>query len=102
MARVSANELAELVPSSVDEISRLDNLGLLVRGEDELYASTDVHVVRLMAAFEEACISLDDVARGVSTGGLSFPLGLFLPEPAPRPQTFEQLGEQLGRVRRTS
>jgi adenylate cyclase len=50
-----------------------------------------------MAAFEEAGVSLDDVAKGVRSGEFSFPLGRFLPEPVPRPQTFEELGLQLGR-----
>jgi hypothetical protein len=43
-----------------------------------------------MAAFEEAGISLEDVARGVAGGGLSFPLGLFLPEPVGMTETYEQ------------
>jgi adenylate cyclase len=50
-----------------------------------------------MAAFEEAGVSLDDVAKGVRSGEFSFPLGRFLPEPVPRPQTFEELASQLGR-----
>jgi adenylate cyclase len=59
-----------------------------------------------MAAFEEAGISLEDVARGVAGGHLSFPLGLFLPEPVARSETYEGLAERLGRppelVRRLS
>ena len=50
--------------------------------------SSDVHVVRLMAAFEDAGISLEDVARGVAAGELSFPLGLFLPEPVEATATY--------------
>jgi hypothetical protein len=49
-----------------------------------------------MAAFEEAGISLEDVARGVAGGGLSFPLGLFLPEPVGMTETYEQLAARLG------
>jgi hypothetical protein len=48
-----------------------------------MYDSAAVHAVRLMDAFEESGVSLDDVARGVAVGGLSFPLGLFMPELAP-------------------
>jgi hypothetical protein len=45
MARVSPNELAELVPCSIDEVSRLESLGPLTRGEDDLFATTDAHLV---------------------------------------------------------
>ena len=78
MARVSAQQLAELAACSPEYVQRLADLGLLGEDEDDgLFASTDVHLVGLMAAFEEAGISLEDVARGVAVGELSFPLGLF-------------------------
>jgi adenylate cyclase len=54
-------------------------------------------VVRLMAAFEDAGISLEDVARGVGAGELSFPLGLFLPEPVEATATYAALAGELGR-----
>jgi class 3 adenylate cyclase len=50
-----------------------------------------------MAAFEDAGISLGDVARGVAAGELSFPLGLFLPEPVESTQTYEALAADFGR-----
>jgi adenylate cyclase len=96
-SRIPASELAELVPCPIEDVRRLEQLGVLAAGEDGLYASSDVHVVRLMEGFEEACIPLEDVARGVATGELSFPLGLFLPEPVERPETYEQLAARLGR-----
>ena len=107
MAKVSAPELAELVPCSLEHVRRLEELGILEPHEtDGLFPSSDVHVVRLMAAFEEAGISLEDVARGVAGGELSFPLGLFLPEPVTMPETYEGLAARLGRspalVRRLS
>ena len=106
MAGISAQELADLVPCSLEQVSRLQELGLLTQDEDGVFPSSDVHVVRLMAAFEEAGISVEDVARGVAGGELSFPLGLFLPEPVGRAATFEELAAQLGRppdlVRRLS
>ena len=68
MARVSAQELAELVPCPLENVSRLDALGLLDPDESGLFPPSDVHVVRLMAAFEEAGISLEDVARPSSAG----------------------------------
>ena len=107
MARISAQELAELVPCSPEHVRRLEDLGILEREEEDgPFASSDVHVVRLMAAFEEAGISLEDVARGVAAGELSFPLGLFLPEPVAMSATYEELSAGLGRppdlVRRLS
>jgi class 3 adenylate cyclase len=48
-----------------------------------------------MVAFEDAGISLEDVARGVAGGDLSFPLGLFLPEPVGTPATYEALAARL-------
>jgi adenylate cyclase len=98
VARVSAQELAELAACSLDYVQRLADLGLIGQTEDDgLFPSSDVHVVRLMAAFEEAGISLEDVARGVAGGELSFPLGLFLPEPASMPGTYAELADRLGR-----
>jgi class 3 adenylate cyclase len=90
------NELAELVPCSVEEVRRLRDLGIL-KAADGGFPSSDAHVVRLMAAFEEAGVSLDDVARGVAERELSFPLGLFLPEPVHRSATYEALAAELGR-----
>jgi class 3 adenylate cyclase len=105
VGRITAAELAELAPCSLEQVERLRELGLLEGGEGG-FPSSDVHVVRLMAAFEDAGVALEDVARGVETGELSFPLGLFLPEPAGSELTFEELAEELGRppdlVRRLS
>jgi adenylate cyclase len=98
VARISAQELAELVPCPLEHVSRLENLGILKPHEsDGLFPPSDVHVVRLMAAFEEAGISLDDVGRGVAGGDLSFPLGLFMPDPVGTSETYEGLAASLGR-----
>jgi class 3 adenylate cyclase len=105
VGRISAAELAELAPCSPEQVERLQGLGLLNGGEDG-FPSSDVHVVRLMAAFEDAGVSVEDVARGVETGELSFPLGLFMPEPVGAATTYEELAAELGRpsdlVRRLS
>ncbi len=98
MARVTAQELAELAPCSLDYVQRLADLDVLgPSADDGLFASSDVHVVRLMAAFEEAGIALEDVARGIAGGELSFPLGLFLPEPARMTATYGELAARLER-----
>jgi class 3 adenylate cyclase/DNA-binding transcriptional MerR regulator len=97
VAEVSAQELAELAGCSSKEVRRLADLGLLHRGDDGSFPSSDVHVVRLMAAFEDAGVSLEDVARGVAAGDVSFPLGLFLPEPERMSTTYAELASRLGR-----
>jgi adenylate cyclase len=97
VARIPERELAELAPCTIEHVCRLEELGLLERGEDGLFPSSDVHLVRLMAAFEEAGISIEDVARGVAAGELSFPLGMFMPEPVSEPETYEQLAARLDR-----
>src|SRR5919109_5447482 len=96
MATLSAHELAELVPCEADRVGRLVELGILAPGDDGRFPSSDVHVIRLMDAFEEAGIPLQDVARGVRDGDLTFPLGLFMPEPVGTPETYADLGARLG------
>jgi adenylate cyclase len=107
VTKLSAQEVADLVPCSLEDVRRLEDLAILEPAdEDGRYPPSDVHVVRLMAAFEDAGIPLEDVARGIRTGGLSFPMGLFMPEPVGLPETYEQLALTLGRepdlVRRLS
>ena len=94
---ISAQELAELVPCPPEQVARLVELGLLTPDEDGLHPSSDVQVARLMAAFQEAGIPLTDVARGVAVGDLSYPLGLFMPEPVALTSTYEELAPRLGR-----
>jgi adenylate cyclase len=98
VAELTPHQLAELVPCADGDVARLQALGLLTPDERGLFLSSDVHVVRLMGAFEEAGISLEAVAQGVAAGEFSFPMGLFLPEPAPRLETFEELAARLGRT----
>jgi adenylate cyclase len=103
---ISAEELAGLVPSTLEHVQRLLELGILQPDDQGRFDSSQVHVVRLMAGFEAAGISIEDVARGIRNGQLSFPLGLFMPEPAPITTTYEQLASEVGRspelVRRLS
>ena len=98
MANLSERELAELAQCSVAEIRRLTELGILVpRGEGKPFRSSDAHLVRLMAAFDRAGIALEDVARGVAAGELSFRLDYSLPEPVAASGTYEALAADLGR-----
>jgi class 3 adenylate cyclase len=96
--RISADELAALVPCEPEYVLRLQGLGLFgAEAVDGLFPSSDAHVVRLMASFEEAGVALEDVSRGVVGGELSFPLGLFLPEPVALTKTYDELAAALGR-----
>ena len=98
VAKLSEQELAELAACSLDHIRGLIDLGILVpRDGDEPFRSSDAHLVRLMAAFDRAGISLDDVARGVASGELSFRLDLFLSEPDAVSGTYEALAADLAR-----
>ncbi len=97
MQRLSVEEIADLVPCAVADVERLSALGLLSPDDDGRHAASDVHLVRLMAAFDEAGVSLEDVATGVRSGDFTFPVGRFLPEPVPRPETFEGLAARVGR-----
>jgi hypothetical protein len=97
VSTISTEELASLVPCPLEQVQRLIGLGILQPDDEERFDSSQVHVVRLMAGFEAAGISVEDVARGVRSGQLSFPLGLFMPEPAPITTTYEQLASEVGR-----
>ena len=95
---LTQQQLSELVPCAAGDVVRLQQLGLVTPDEHGLFPPSDVHVVRLMGAFEAAGISLEAVAKGVTGGEFSFPMGLFLPEPAPRLETYEELGARLERA----
>ena len=98
VARFSEHELAELTDCSLDQLRGLIDLGILVPHDgDEPFRSSDVHLVRLMTAFDRAGISLDDVARGIASGELSFRLDLFLSEPDAASGTYEALATDLMR-----
>ena len=96
MARLTVEELAELARCPPEHVERLVELGLLEAGDDERFAPIDVHVVQLMAAYDDGGIPLEDVAQGVRERQLAFPPGLSLPEPDPRTLTYEALAAQLG------
>ncbi|HKH31025.1 MAG TPA: adenylate/guanylate cyclase domain-containing protein [Gaiellaceae bacterium] len=96
MAGLSAQQVADLVPCPPDQVRRLDELGLLdAHREGGRFAASAVHLVRLMGAFEQAGVPLEDVARAVASGELTFPL--FLPEPAALAETYDELGARLDR-----
>ena len=96
-ARLSAKEVAELAPCDTAYLDRLIDLGILEPDADGMHPASDVHLVRLMSAFEQTGIDLEDVGRGMAEGAFSFPLGLFMPEAAEARRTYGELAEELGR-----
>ena len=62
MPKISAQELAELVPCPLEEVQRLIELGILESQDgDHRFDRSQVHVVRLMAGFEAAGISVEEL-----------------------------------------
>jgi adenylate cyclase len=96
---LSAAEIAERSGCPPERIQELEDLGILVRrDEDGPFDAKDVHRVLLMQAFEDAGIDLDVIARGIAAGKLSYEnLRLFLPEPAGLSHTSEELAVVAGR-----
>ena len=92
-------EIAERSGCPVERIGELEELGILVRrDEDGPFSAKDVHRVRLMKAFEEAGIDLEVIARGIAAGKVSYEnVGLLLPEPAAFSTSYEDLAQRTGR-----
>jgi adenylate cyclase len=92
-------EIAERSGCPVERIEELEELGILVRrDEDGPFSAKDVHRVHLMKAFEDAGIDLEVIARGIAAGKVSYEnVGLLLPEPAAFSTSYEDLARQTGR-----
>ena len=92
-------ELAERSGATPRTIRRLVELGVLVRREaNGPYRLDDVHLVRLMEAFEAAGVDLRVIARGIAAGEVSYEnLSLFLSEPAAFSKTYAELSAESGR-----
>ena len=96
---LTERELAERSGATPRTIRRLVELGVLVRREsDRPYRLDDVHLVRLMEAFEAAGVDLRVIARGIAAGEVSYEnLSLFLSEPAAFSKTYAELSAESGR-----
>ncbi|HEY7195982.1 MAG TPA: adenylate/guanylate cyclase domain-containing protein [Gaiellaceae bacterium] len=96
---LSVAEIAERSGCTPERIEELVQLGILVPSEEDgPFVAKDVHRVRLMAAFEDAGIDLELVARGVKKKKVSYEnLGLYLPEPTALAETGEELAVEAGR-----
>ena len=97
-ARLTAQEVAERAGCPDGFVERVAGLGILAHGDDGLFDAADAHFVRLMYAFEESGISLDDVARGFVSGDLTYTgMGAYFTDPAPFAGTYGELAERVGR-----
>ena len=96
---LTERELAERSGATPRAIRRQVELGVLVRHEaDGPYRLDDVHLVRLMEAFEAAGVDLRVIARGIAAGEVSYEnLSLFLSEPAAFSKTYAELAAESGR-----
>jgi adenylate cyclase len=95
---LSEAELAERSGSSVERVQELERLGILVRQDDGRFSAKDVHLIRLMQAFEEAGIDLDVIARGIAAGKLGYEnFEVLLPEPAAFSTPYEEIARDSGR-----
>jgi len=97
-ARLTAQEVAERAGHPEALVERLAGLGILAPDPERRFDPTDAHLVRLMGAFEESGISLDDVANGFASGDLTYAgMGAYFTEPEPYAGTFGELAERVGR-----
>jgi class 3 adenylate cyclase len=82
----------------VEVVAEVVRLGILEPGGDGRFDLSDAHLVRLMAAFAESGISLEDVAAGFASGDLTYSgMGAYFAEPAPVVGTYAEVAERIGR-----
>jgi hypothetical protein len=96
--RLTAREVAERAGCPVEVVAEVVRLGILEPGGDGRFDLSDAHLVRLMAAFAESGISLEDVAAGFASGDLTYSgMGAYFAEPAPVVGTYAEVAERIGR-----
>jgi adenylate cyclase len=73
MDRLSASGLADLAGTTVAEVRRLVDLGILVVGDGAgPFRASDVQKVRLVEACEQAGLPMEGIAAAIRAGRLSF------------------------------
>ena len=96
--RLSEAELADRSDRPPELVRRLVELGILRPGEDGTFTAGDVALVRVVAAFEESGIALEDIAAGVVSGDLDFGgVGTYFTEQSPWTGTWGELAARVGR-----
>jgi len=84
VARLTREELADLVGDSVERIRDLSARGVIQADEAGLYAPGDAHRIRVIDGFEAAGVPLDVLVRAQAAGVISVALevnltGVFRP-----------------------
>jgi adenylate cyclase len=93
---LSRAELAERAGQPRELVERLVGLGIL--RSDEALAPGDAALVRLLAAFEESGIALDDIAEGVASGEIDYGvIGQYFPAAPESTATVAELAQRLDR-----
>jgi adenylate cyclase len=70
--RLSAATLAGRTNTSVEQVNKLAELGVLEPANDETFPPTAIHKVRFVTALEEEGVSVEELGRGIAEGKLSF------------------------------
>ena len=70
-ARLTPQELADLVGDPVERVQQLTALGVLQPDDAERYAPGDAHRVRVIDGFEAAGVPLDTLVRAQAAGIIS-------------------------------
>jgi class 3 adenylate cyclase len=98
MADYSQGELAELAGVPADQLRRMCDLAILTPTEDGTFDDSDVPRVRMLAACDDAGISLESIAGAIKSGHLSFAFidQLFAQPQEYLPQSFGELAAGFG------
>ena len=70
-ARLTQDELADLVGDSVERIRDLSARGVIRADDADLYAPGDAHRIRVIDGFEAAGVPLDVLVRAQAAGVIS-------------------------------
>lgn len=96
--RLSAEELAARAGQPRELVTRVAGLGIVRPDAEGTFAAGDVALVRLLAAFEESGIALEDIAEGVASGEIDYGvIGLYFPEAPGSASTVAELARRLDR-----
>ena len=96
---LSQNELAERAGTTVDDVRRLVDLGILAPGEDGRFPVADVQRVRLVEACADAGIPAETIGKLIEGGLLSLAFTAFewaVPWSGYSSKTYRQLAAETG------
>jgi len=98
VARLTREELADLVGDSVERIRDLSDRGVIQADEAGLYAPGDAHRIRVIDGFEAAGVPLDVLVRAQAAGVISVAYYDQLHAPPGRPsnRSYEAFKDDLG------